>query len=55
MKTVNSHPLKIDVVKFDGKNIFENVKVLGDDKLTASNIEDTLRLEEKPKETSEKD
>jgi len=30
------------------------VKILGDDALIASNLKDTLRLKEKPKETSEK-
>ena len=55
MKTMNPHPLKIDVVKFDDKNNFGmwRCEVMG--ALTASNLEDTLRLEEKCDSTYEKD
>jgi len=42
---MNSHPLKIDVVKFDGKNNFSMWRYEVIDSLTTSNLEDTLRLE----------
>jgi len=54
VKTVNPHPMKIDVVKFDGMNNFRMWRCEVMDALTTSNFEDTLRLKEKPKETSEK-
>jgi len=44
VKTMNSHPLKIDVVKFDSKNNFEMWRCEMMDALTASNLEDTLWL-----------
>ena len=55
MKTVNNHPSKIDVVKFDSTNNFgmRRCKVMV--ALMASNLEDALLLEEKPKETFTKD
>ena len=54
MKSVNPHPLRIDVVKFDDKNKFMwRCEVM--DVLTASNLEDTLRLEKKRETTTEKD
>ena len=55
VKSVNAHPMKIDVVKFNGTNNFGMWRCEVMDALMASNLEDTLRLEEKPKETSEKD
>ena len=55
VKSVNSHLMKIDVVKFEGTNNFRMWRCEVMDPLTVSNLEDTLRLKEKPKETSEKD
>ena len=42
VKSVNSHPLKIDVVKFDGTNNFRMWRCEVMDALTTSNLEDTL-------------
>ena len=53
--TVNSHPSKIDVVKFDDMNNFDMWRREVMNALTTSNLEDSLRLKEKPEETSEKD
>ena len=47
--------MKIDMVKFDGTNIFEMWRCEVMNALTASNFEDIIRLKEKPEETSEKD
>ena len=47
MKSMNPHPLKIDVVKFNGNNNFEMCRYEVMDALTASNLKDTLRLEKK--------
>ena len=55
VKFTNSHPLKIDVVKFDGKNNFCMWRCEVMDVLTASNLEDTLRLEKKRDSTSKED
>jgi len=55
VKSVNPHPIKIDVVKFYGMNNFGMQKCEVMNALTASNLENTLRLKEKLKETSEKD
>ena len=55
MKIMNPHPLKIDVVKFDGKNNFGMWRCEVMDALTTSNLEATLRLEKKPEATSEQD
>ena len=62
VKFMNSNPLKIDVVKFEGKNYkFEGKNYFGmwrcevKDALIASNLEDTLRLEKKREATSEED
>jgi len=55
VKYVNPHPLKIDVVKFDGMNKFGMWRCEVMDVLTASNLEDTLRLEKKRNSTSEED
>ena len=52
---MNSYPLKIDVVKFDGKNNFEMWRCEVMDALIVSNFEDTLRLEKKRETTSEED
>ena len=54
-KSVNPHPLRIDVVKFNDKNSFGMWRCEVMDALTASNIEDTLRLEKKRDSTTEKD
>ena len=55
VKTMNPHPLKIDVVKFDGKNNFKMWRCEVINALTISDLEDTLRLEKKPEATSEED
>jgi len=47
VKSMNPHPLKIDVVKFDGKKNFEMWKCEVIEALTTSNLKDTLRLEKK--------
>jgi len=54
-KSVNPHQLRIDVVKFDGKNNFSMWRCEVMDALTTSNLEDTLRLEKKCASTTEKD
>jgi len=48
VKIMNSYLLKIDVVKFDGKNNFGMWRCDVMDALTTSNLKDTLRLEKKP-------
>ena len=55
VKFMNSHPLKIDMVKFDGKNNFGLWRCEVMDALTASNFEDTLWLKKKCETTSEED
>jgi len=55
VKFVNLHPMKIDVIKFDGMNNFGMWMYEVMDALTVSNLEDTLYLEEKSEESSEKD
>ena len=52
--TVNSQLSMIDVVKFDGMNNFGMWKCEVMEALTASNLEDSLCLEEKLEKTSEK-
>ena len=52
---MNPYPLRIDVVKFDGKNNFGMWRCEVVDALTTSNLEDTLRLEIKRKSTIEED
>ena len=42
VKSMNPHPLKIDLVKFDGKNNFGTWRYEMMVGLTASNLEDTL-------------
>ena len=54
-KSVNPHPLRIDVVKFDGKNNFDMWRCEVMDALTTSNLEDTLRLEKKRDSITEED
>ena len=44
-KFMNPHPLRIDVVKFNGTNNFGMWRCEVMDALTASNLEDTLWLE----------
>jgi len=53
VKFTNSHPLKIDVVKFDGKNNFGIWRYEVMDALTKSKLKDTLQLEKKPEATLE--
>jgi len=55
LKIMNPHRLKIDVVKFDGKNNFGMWRCEMMDALTTSNLEDALQLEKKPEATSEQD
>ena len=50
-----THPLKINVVKFDGKNNFGMWRCEVMDILTASNLKDILRLEKKRDSTTEED
>ena len=50
VKSGNPHPLRIGVVKFDGKNNFVMWRCEVMDALTTSNIEDTLRLEKKARD-----
>jgi len=47
MKTLNPHPMKIDVVKFDGTNNFGIWRCEVMDALTTSNLENTLQLKKK--------
>jgi len=47
--------LRIDVVKFDGKNNFSMWRCEVMDALTISNLEDTLRLKKKCDSTTEED
>ena len=47
--------MKIDVVKFDGKNNFGMWRCKVINALTTSNLKDTLRLEKKLEATSEQD
>ena len=54
-KSVNPHPLRIDVVKFDDKNNFGMWTCEVMDALTTSNLEDTLRLEKKRASITEED
>ena len=51
--TSNPHLLRIDVVKFDSKNNFGIWRCEVMDALTASNLEDTLRLEKNGDSTFE--
>ena len=55
VKSMNRYQLKIDVVKFDGKNNFRMWRCEIMDALTTSKLEDTLQLEKKRDSTSEED
>jgi len=55
VKSVNPHPLRIDVVKLYGKNNFSMWRCEVMDALTTSNLKDTLRLEKKHNSTTEED
>jgi len=55
VKFVNPHPLRIDVVKFDGRNNFGIWRSEMKDAMTASNLKDTLQLEKKHESTTEKE
>ena len=52
VRTMNPHP-RIDVVKFNGTNNFDMWRCEVMDVLTASNLEDTLRLEKQSTITEE--
>ena len=54
VKSVSHLPTKINIVKFDGTNNFGMWRCEVMDALTASNLKDSLRLEENSGETSEK-
>ena len=49
VKFMNPHPLKIDVVKFDGMNNFGMWRCEMMDALTASNMKNSLLFEKKIK------
>ena len=53
VKSMNPHPLRIDVVKFDDKINFDMWRCEVIDALTTSNLEDTQRLEKKRDSTTE--
>ena len=53
--SMNPYPLRIDVVKFNGTKNFGMWRCEVMDALTASNLEDTLRLEKKSASTMEED
>ena len=55
VKYVSHLPTKIDIVKFDSTNNFGMWRYEVMDAPPASNLEDSLHLEVKPGETSEKD
>ena len=55
VKSVNPHPLRNDVVKFDGKNNFGMWRCEVMNALTTSNLEDILWLEKKRETTIEED
>ena len=55
MKFMNPYPLKINVLKFDGKNNFRMWRCEVMDAVTTSNLEDTLCLEKKRETTTEED
>ena len=54
VKTVNSHPSKIDVMKFDGTNNSDIWRCEVMDALMTSNLKDALLWEEKSDKTSTK-
>ena len=55
VKFMNPHALKIDVVKFDGKNNFGMWRCEVMDVPTTLNLDDTLRLEKKCDSTFEEE
>jgi len=55
VKSMSPHPMKIDVIKFDGKNNFGIWRCEVIDALTTSNLKDSLCLGEKSEETFKKD
>ena len=55
VKSMNPHPLKIDMVKFNGKNNFGMQRCEVMDVLMISNLENTLGLEKMSDFTSEED
>ena len=55
VKSMNPHPLRIDVVEFDDKNNFDMWRCEVMDALTTSNLKDTLWLEKKCETTTEED
>jgi len=55
VKFMNPHPLRIDVVKLDGKNNFGMWRCEVIDPLIVSNLEDTQQLEKKRVITIEED
>jgi len=44
VKSMNPHPIKIDIIKVNGTNNFRMWRCEVMDALMASNLEDTLRL-----------
>ena len=54
-KSMNPHPLRIDMVKFNGTNNFGMWRCEVMDALTASDLENTLRLEKKSDSTTEEE
>ena len=55
MKSVNPHPLRIDVVKFYSKKNFGMWRCEVIDALTISNLQDTLQLKKKHNSMTEED
>ena len=55
MTEVNQSKVRIDIVKFDGTYNFRMWRCEVMNAMTTSNLEDALRLEEKPEETFEND
>ena len=53
--SMNPHPLRIDVVKFNDTNNFGMWRCEVMDALTVSNLENTLRLEKKRASTTKED
>ena len=54
-KSVNPHPMRIDVVKFNDTNNFGMWRREVMDAQTTSNLKDTLRIEKKRASTTEED
>ena len=53
--SMNPHPLRIDVIKFNGTNDFDMWRCEVMDVLTVSNLEDILRLKKKRVSTMKED